>query len=128
MYDTFKLLKKLCGEQSPAGHEENIRNTIKELVAPMATEIETDVMGNLLVYMGKGDTCKMLVAAHMDENGIIATYCDPEGFFRFSKIGGISPYNFLNQKVLRCGGGDTAQPLGTAPRLGLMGVDGFAAR
>lgn len=100
MYDTFKLLKKLCGEQSPAGHEENIRNTIKELVAPMATSIETDVMGNLLVYMGKGDTCKMLVAAHMDENGIMATYCDPEGFFRFSKIGGISPYNFVNQKVM----------------------------
>lgn len=100
MYDTYKLLKKLCGEQSPAGHEENIRATIAELISSMATEVVTDVMGNLLVYMGQGEECRMLAAAHMDENGIIATYCDPEGFFRFSKIGGISPYNFLNKKVV----------------------------
>lgn len=34
----------------------------------------------------------------------------------------------LGWGALRGGGGDTAQPLGTAPRLGLMGVDGFSAR
>ncbi len=100
MYDTFKLLKKLCDQQSPAGHEENIRETISELVASMAVSMETDVMGNLLVYMGSGEDCRLLVATHMDENGIIATYCDPQGYFRFSRIGGIPPYTALHQKVV----------------------------
>ena len=40
-----------------------------------------------------------MLAAHMDEIGLITTYIDKNGFIRFSSIGGITPFRILYQKV-----------------------------
>ena len=55
-------------------------------------------MGNLIAVK-KGTAAKIMVAAHMDEIGVIVTYIDKKGFLRFSNVGGVSPYILLGQRV-----------------------------
>lgn len=40
-----------------------------------------------------------MVAAHMDEIGVIVTYIEKEGFLRFSNVGGVSPYVLVGQRL-----------------------------
>ena len=40
-----------------------------------------------------------MLAAHMDEIGLMVRYIDKDGFIKFSKIGGINDQMLLNQEV-----------------------------
>jgi putative aminopeptidase FrvX len=40
-----------------------------------------------------------MIAAHMDEIGIMATFIDENGFIRFTNIGGVSPFTSIGQRV-----------------------------
>ena len=46
-----------------------------------------DALGSLIVRKGKGGK-KIMIAAHMDEIGLVATHIDEKGFVRFTNIGG----------------------------------------
>ena len=88
MLDT---LETLCCLSGVSGREEEIRDYILERVMPYADEILTDPMGNLMVFK-KGDCTpskRIMLAAHMDEVGLIVTDITDEGFLRFSNVGGI---------------------------------------
>ncbi len=41
-----------------------------------------------------------MVAAHMDEIGVVVTYIDQKGFLRFAPLGGIIPITVLGQRVV----------------------------
>ncbi|GAB4489208.1 MAG: M42 family metallopeptidase [Anaerolineales bacterium] len=92
------LLKKLTETFSPSGYEGAIRELIRAEVAPLADEIRVDALGNLIVRKGKGGK-KIMVAAHMDEIGLIATHIDQKGFVRFTGIGGVYPRNLPGGRV-----------------------------
>ncbi|ODM25576.1 aminopeptidase [Clostridium sp. Bc-iso-3] len=94
----FDLLKKLTGIVGVSGNEEEIREAIKEEIKDCVDEVKVDALGNLIaVKKGKGK--KIMVAAHMDEIGIMVTYIDDNGFLRFSAIGGVSRYDSIGQRV-----------------------------
>ncbi|MBS3946992.1 MAG: M42 family metallopeptidase [Dethiobacter sp.] len=94
-----ELLKKLSEAYGPSGREQQMGQLISDEVRPYVDEVFTDAMGNLYaVKRGRG--AKVMVAAHMDEIGIIITYIEEKGFLRFSNIGGVSPYVLLGQKVV----------------------------
>ena len=82
------LIKKLTEAWGPSGYEHNIRKLIQEEVADLADEITVDPLGNLICRVGKGGP-KVIVAAHMDEIGVMATFAEPSGYLRFSNIGGL---------------------------------------
>ena len=85
-----ELIKKLVESFGPSGFEEETRAIVREEVAPYADEISVDAMGNLIVLKnGDGSGKKVMVAAHMDEIGLMATHITEEGFIRFTNIGGI---------------------------------------
>lgn len=94
----MELLKKLALSYGPSGREDNIRNTIEELSAPHADEVYTDALGNLIVHK-KGNGKKIMVAAHMDEIGVIATVIDDNGFIRFAPVGGLYNKDLLGRRV-----------------------------
>lgn len=94
----MELLKKLALSYGPSGREDNIRNTIEELSAPYADEVYTDALGNLIVHK-KGNGKKIMVAAHMDEIGVIATVIDDNGFIRFAPVGGLYNKDLLGRRV-----------------------------
>ncbi|NLP37067.1 MAG: M42 family metallopeptidase [Firmicutes bacterium] len=93
-----ELLKKLSETYGPAGREDKIRQVIQDEVKNYVDEVFTDPMGNLYAVK-KGKGTKIMVAAHMDEIGIIVTYIDKHGFLRFSNVGGVSPQILLGQRV-----------------------------
>jgi putative aminopeptidase FrvX len=94
----FDLLARITGAFGVSGNEEEIRNTITEEIKDKVDDITTDALGNLFaVKKGKGK--KIMIAAHMDEIGIMVVHIDEKGFIRFTNIGGVSPYTSIGQRV-----------------------------
>lgn len=84
------LIEKLITTPGPSGYEGGIRDVIRAEVEPYADEMRVDALGNLIVRKGRGGL-RFMLAAHMDEIGIIATHVDENGFVRFTNIGGVPP-------------------------------------
>ena len=95
------LLQKLTETFSPSGYENAIRAVIRAEIEPLADEIRVDALGNLIVRKGQASKNgkKIMLAAHMDEIGLIATHVDENGFIRFTTLGGVRPHTLLGGRV-----------------------------
>ncbi len=124
------LLRQLTQIPGPSGYEHQIREAIREMVAPHADEITTDALGSLIVRKGaKGQGKRIMLAAHMDEIGVMVSHIDKNGFARFAPIGGVRPayclggrVRFLNGRVGIINQEKTADPAKT-PSLDQMFID-----
>ncbi len=98
MLDTMETL---CCLDGVSGAEKEIRDYILERVMPIADEIKTDTMGNLIVFKkgAKAPQEKLLLCAHMDEVGLIVTGITAEGYLRFACVGGIDRRVLMGKKV-----------------------------
>lgn len=95
------LLKKLCELPGPSGDEDAVREFIKAEAAPFADEMITDAMGSLLVFKkgARRPKNKIMLAAHMDEVGIIVTGITDDGYLRFDFVGGVDRRVVIGKKV-----------------------------
>ena len=95
------LVKKLTESFGPSGYEDQIREVIIEEVKPYCDELRIDSLGNLIVRKGKinKENKTLMIAAHMDEIGVMVTQIDENGFIRFTNIGGIKPYCLIGSRV-----------------------------
>lgn len=95
------LIQKLVETPGPSGYETQIREVIRSEVEPLADEVRVDNMGNLIARIGQGgpNGLKIMLSAHMDEIGVIATHVDEKGFVRFLNIGGVSPRTCIGGRV-----------------------------
>ena len=76
---------------SVSGREDAVRRTIAEMITPHADGVWTDNLGNLIA-LKKGtakEKKKIMLCAHMDEIGFIATYIEDSGYIRIAPVGGI---------------------------------------
>ena len=98
-----KLLKQLTEAFGPSGYEDNIRKLVMAEVKPLADEIKVDALGNLIARKKPSkvtkDTKKIMIAAHMDEIGIMVSHVDDHGFVRFTSIGGVFGKYVLGGRV-----------------------------
>ncbi len=95
------VLEKLSNASGVAGREEKIRDLMKELLKPNVDEIKEDKLGNVIgVKLGKKDAPSIMLAAHMDEIGLMVKNITKEGFLQFVKIGGIDDRILIAQKVI----------------------------
>ncbi|MEW6095839.1 MAG: M42 family metallopeptidase [bacterium] len=93
------LLKKITDVPKVSGSEDEIRKVIINEIKEHVDKIEIDKFGNL-ISIKKGDKKpKVMLAAHMDEVGLMVKFIDEKGFIRFITIGGISDQMLLNQRV-----------------------------
>lgn len=95
------LIKKLVETVGPSGYESKIRDVIRKEVQDYADEIQVDAMGNLIVKKGKKaeNGMKIMLSAHIDEIGVMATHIDKNGFVRFATIGGVRPHTCYGGRV-----------------------------
>lgn len=94
----MELLKKLTEEHGPSGDEGKIREIIKKEIKPYVDELYRDKFGNL-VARKKGKGTSVLLAAHMDEIGVMVKSIDVDGKVFISPVGGIEPVVLLGEKV-----------------------------
>ena len=87
----IRLLERLCNACAVSGDETEVRRIVLEQVKPYASEVRVDALGNLLAYCPAAGAphLRVLVAAHMDEVGLMLTGDEGDGFFRFTAIGGV---------------------------------------
>ncbi len=92
------LLNKLCQTAAPSGCEAALSELIAEKIRPFADDVYQDALGNLIAYK-KGNGEKLMLCAHMDEIGLVATCHGDKGQIYVAALGGVSPYCALYQRV-----------------------------
>ncbi len=113
-----ELAQRLSEAFGVSGFEEEIRAAIRAEIAGLVDEVKVDVMGNLIaVRRGAGGGRRVMLAAHMDQIGLMVTHVDDEGRLRFAPLGFLYP--------LACWGSQVRFADGT---VGTVGLDGRVDR
>jgi endoglucanase len=127
------LLKTLTETYAPSGYEDAVRKIIQKEVKPFADEIRVDAMGSLIVRkkptVAAKNSKRIMLAAHMDEIGVIVSHVDKNGFVRFASNGGVfgrytlgARIRFMNG-VTGVVGFDKLEAVDQAPALSKMYID-----
>ena len=95
-----ELLRELVEAYGPSGYEEPVRAVIEKILCDKADDLGVDSLGNLIALKkGTGTGKRVMIAAHMDEIGIVVTYVDKNGFMRFGRVGGVNPQTLVGSRV-----------------------------
>jgi putative aminopeptidase FrvX len=98
-----KLLQKLSNAHGVSGCEGSVSDIIRKELEPSVDEVMSDTLGNLIAVR-RGDGFSVMLAAHMDEIGLMVKYIDEKGFIRFVTLGGWYAPTLYNQRVVLYGG------------------------
>ncbi|MBQ7581159.1 MAG: M42 family peptidase [Clostridia bacterium] len=96
------VLKELCLLNGISGREDAVREYIISKIKSFDDcKYYVDNLGNLIVEKKgkKRAKNKVMLDAHMDEVGFMITDIDPDGFLKFSCVGGIDPSVLPAQRV-----------------------------
>lgn len=114
MDELATLLKTLTEAHGIPGYETEIREVMRGLLAGLG-EIEQDNIGSLICRRGESGP-RVMLAAHMDEIGFMVKHITPEGFIRFTPLGGWFDQVLLGQRVIiKTGKGDVIGVIGAKP-------------
>ena len=93
------IIKRLTECYGPSGSETAVRELIRAEL-PKGVEARVDALGSLIVHRkGTGGGRKVMLAAHMDEIGIVVTHVDQKGFLRFGSVGGVGALPLMGGRV-----------------------------
>lgn len=98
MIDLFDICNQLTQVYSPSGREHEVSKALTELARPYVDEIYSDPLGNLIAHK-KGNGKRMMITAHMDSIGVVATYIEDLGTIRFSAVGGLTVGDMIGTRV-----------------------------
>ena len=100
--DAKQFLGQLIDVPGVSGYENKISKMIMEAFEPYCDEVYRDAFYN--VYGKKlgnrsGHGPKVMLAAHLDEIGLMVKDIDEKGFISFTNIGGVDQRILLSQEV-----------------------------
>lgn len=109
------LLASLAETPGPSGFESRVKELIARELAEIGYNTTTDHVGNLYVTLGKGRPM-LVIAAHMDEVGLLVKYIEDNGFLRVVALGGLTPNTIQGCEVTIMGEkGDLPGIIGATP-------------
>lgn len=109
------LLKALTEVAGPSGREDRVRAIVRPELEATCDEVGEDALGNLTgVRAGEGGP-RLMLAAHMDEIGLMVTHVDDSGFLRFVPLGGWDARTLVGQRVMVRGRRDLPGVVGMKP-------------
>lgn len=116
------LLQTLVETSGPSGYESKVRAVIEQELVSFVDEIRVDNLGNLIARKGEKTEqgITIMIAAHMDEIGLMVTHIDENGFARFTKIGAVYPRNTAGGRVRFMNG--AAGVIGMEPHTNISSV------
>ena len=102
------LLERLCNATAVSGDEREVRAIVLEQVKPVAVQVKVDALGNVLVTRTErippastGEKrLRVMLAAHMDEVGLMIVENENDGFFQFETMGGLDVRLLMGKPVL----------------------------
>jgi endoglucanase len=105
--DQIRLLERLCHACAVSGDESEVRAIVLEGVREHfqkhpGGEVRVDALGNVLVTcpgQGTGRRLRVMLAAHMDEVGLMITHEEEKGIFRFDTVGGLDVRQLAGKPV-----------------------------
>jgi putative aminopeptidase FrvX len=93
------LLAELAEAHAPSGHEGPVREIVARELAAITDRVEHDPLGGIAAIRDGDGGPRLMLAAHMDEIGLIISHVDEEGFLRAQRIGGVDPMNLSGGRV-----------------------------
>ena len=95
------LLEKLSNLPGVSGSEKAVREAIVEQLREHGLEWQTDTMGNLLVRKKgrRSGSRRIMLAAHIDEVGLMVTSIEKSGHLKFRPVGGIDSRVLVSKRV-----------------------------
>lgn len=98
------LLQRLTDARGVSGNEEAVREILSEEIRPYVDELHVDNIGNLVATVhaneGVDKPHRVMLAAHMDEVGLMVIQVGKDGMLRFRTVGGIDPRVLPAKRVL----------------------------
>ena len=96
-------LSRLCEMQGISGREERVRMAIfRECEEVLGEEnVKIDRTGNVIAHKAcrKADAPRVMVAAHMDEVGLMVINAADDGLLQVRNIGGVDPRVLVSKRV-----------------------------
>lgn len=94
-----ELLTRLSNAHGISGSEGSVTGIVRKELKKHVDEIHEDRMGNL-VAVKKGNSFRVMLAAHADEIGLMVKSVDEKGFIRFVTLGGWYAPTLYSQRVI----------------------------
>lgn len=111
-----EIIIELSNAFGPSGFESEVRGILKKRLENY-TEITYDNLGGIIaVHQGRADVPKILLAAHLDEVGLMVRGITPGGYLKAVPLGSWWPPTLLAQRILvRSKNGDYYGTIGAKP-------------
>lgn len=100
--DLKAALAEMMRRPGVSGYEGEVASYIGSVFQGYCREVRTDPLGNLIGFRpgeGEGRHPRVMLAAHMDQIGLMVTTVEENGFLRFTQVGGFDPRILLGQEV-----------------------------
>lgn len=106
----IRLLERLCRASGVSGDEAEVRRIVIEEIKPFVDDVRVDALGNVLATKSAAKTgsrknparrrLRVMLAAHMDEVGLMIVAEDGDGIFKFELVGGIDVRQLPGKRVV----------------------------
>jgi putative aminopeptidase FrvX len=114
--DSLDLLRRLSEASGISGDESAVRQIVLEAIGERVEEVQVDALGNVLVRARPSSRrgLRVMLAAHMDEVGLMVLGATAEGMLKFDLVGGLDE-RALVAKPVWVGHARVAGVIGGAP-------------
>lgn len=109
-----ELLERLIEAEGPSGREQAVAAIVRGELEHTCDRIETDPLGGVAGVRGASGT-RLVLAAHLDEIGLMVTHVEDSGFLRFVALGGWDARTLVSQRVVVHGRERLAGVVGVRP-------------
>lgn len=92
------ILSSLISFFGISGNESPVRDFIIRQIRPHVDEVRVDRLGNLIARR-KGRSPRVMLAAHMDEIGMLVKRIEQKGLIYCTAVGGVDPAAFVGSAV-----------------------------
>ncbi|NQT87500.1 M42 family peptidase [bacterium] len=102
-----ELFTRVCNAPGVPGYEDEAQEVAMEVLGSCCDEVRRDFVGNVIALKRSAQppadgqrAPRIVLAAHVDEIGMMVRHISDEGFIRFNPMGGLNPQVLISQRVL----------------------------
>ncbi|MFW6107279.1 MAG: M42 family metallopeptidase [bacterium] len=103
----WELLQRVCDAPGVPGYEDEAQGVAMEVLRASCDEVRRDRLGNVIGLKratqppaDRERPLRVVLAAHVDEVGMMVKHIDKTGFIRFQPVGGLNAQVIASQRVV----------------------------